>query len=381
MATEEMAVVVQSNDATQSDKTHDESQYSIYNYLKEHTAFLVACVSAFVAVISFALNFAADQYTGAYLQYWMVDTVYAKENKTELIYVILFTLFYSVAIIIAHKVMSGTANTFGFYNRILSALNWYYRDAKKEFRAIRRETKKLMRKHSSNHTDNLQNKRTEMDVSLKEISSMKRTCELWLFFNVVGSALIIFGLVYIVAGLMTSSRGDYRIWGPAILSGIVVAFDLFLYFIPAFRSSRVKKRDHKEISLAQLKEEMQHADKHRFPIASILHTGAKELLSNKRFKQFALISVAMVVMLFGLYSSAGKTDAEKAKEFPIYTDETGTYAVVYNNGDTLVLKAANIENAQIEINVRQQKIVSASDISYEIRTFETVIVTGKDGEK
>ena len=95
MDTEEMAVVVQLNDTTQPDKIYGESQYSIYNYLKEHTAFLVACVSAFVAVISFALNYAASQYTGAYLQYWMVDTVYAKENKTELIYVILFTLLYA----------------------------------------------------------------------------------------------------------------------------------------------------------------------------------------------------------------------------------------------------------------------------------------------
>lgn len=54
---------------------------------------------------------------------------------------------------------------------------------------------------------------------------------------------------------------------------------------------------------------------------------------------------------------------------------------MYNNGDTLVLKGANIEDTQIEINVRQQKVVPSSDISYEIRTFEAVIVTGKDGEK
>lgn len=92
-----------------------------------------------------------------------------------------------------------------------------------------------------------------------------------------------------------------------------------------------------------------------------------------------------VIVLIGLfvttYSTAGKEAAQKIQDFPIYIDETGTYAVVYNNGDTLVLKGAHIEDTQIEINVRQQKVVPSSDISYEIHTFETVIVTGKDGEK
>ena len=91
--------------------------------------------------------------------------------------------------------------------------------------------------------------------------------------------------------------------------------------------------------------------------------------------------IVLVGLFVTIYSTAGKEAAEKLQDFPIYTDETGTYAVVYNNGDTLVLKGANIEDTQIEINVRQQKVVPSSDISYEILTFEEVIVTGKGGEK
>lgn len=71
----------------------------------------------------------------------------------------------------------------------------------------------------------------------------------------------------------------------------------------------------------------------------------------------------------------------RKKNFPICTDETGTYAVVYNTGDMLISKAAKIgeDGSTIEIDVRKQKTVSAAQMHYEICTFEEVIVIGKEG--
>ena len=394
MATEEMLEVVESQDNSQP-QVHDENEYSIYNYLKEHTAFLVACVSAFVAVISFLLNYAASQYTGAFLRYWMVDTAYAKENKTELVYVILFTLLYTVVMIISHKVMSGTANAFSFYNKIISTIRWYYKDAKKEFRALKRRMRKLSKEYkrlakatNSPKGSDLYQKaeqksedEDDMEHSLKALKAMKRKCEIWLSFMVVGSCLIMFGLVYLFAGLMASSNGDPRALGPIILASMVVVIDLVFYIVPAYCSSRVKKGKYKEISLDDLEKEMEHADNHRFPIVAVAHIKAKELLTNKKIKQIVIIAIVILLAFVGSYSSAGKADAEKLQAFPVYADETGTYAVVYNNGESLVLKKANIEDTQIEINVQQQKVIPSSDVFYEILKFETVIVTGKDGEK
>ena len=46
------------------------TEESIYHYFREHTAFLVTCVSAMVAITSFVLNYAISRYNLAYLQYW-----------------------------------------------------------------------------------------------------------------------------------------------------------------------------------------------------------------------------------------------------------------------------------------------------------------------
>ena len=392
MATEEMTAVEKLQDSIQP-KGHDESQYSIYSYLREHTTFLVTCISASVAVISFALNYAANQYTNAYLQYWMVDTVYAKENKTELIYTILFTLLYGVVVVVAHKVMSGTANAFGTFNRIFFALRWYCWDAKREFRAMKRKTSKMMRKlkHIAKKSKEievdsvyksvaqLQRDEENIETSLCKIKDMKRTCVVWLLVNTIGPALVVFGLVLVVASLMAASKGDYSATGPLLLAGIVVVFDLLLYFVPVLRPCKINKKNYKDISLEQIREEIDRADIRKFPLVALTHTSAKELLSNRRIKQIAAIALLLFVTLIGSYLSAGKFDAAKIKEFPVIVDETGTYVAVYNNGDTLVLKAANIDDTKIEIDVRRQRVISATDVAYEICTFETVIVTGKDG--
>lgn len=105
----------------------------------------------------------------------------------------------------------------------------------------------------------------------------------------------------------------------------------------------------------------------------------KELLSDLKIRQLLVAVLLIFAVLIGTYISAGKNSAMRMKEFPICADETGTYAVVYNNGESLVLKSAEISENQIEIDVRKQKVVSATDVSYQIHTFETVVVTGKDG--
>lgn len=391
MNVKEHSNITETVEAQQPDQNREKNKSTIYSYFKEHTAFLVACVSALIAVISYALNYAATQYTNAYLQYWMVDTAYAHENKT-VIYSILFSLLFGIAVVIAHKVMSSTANVFGVYHRLLSATNWHYKDTKKDFRNVKCAAKKLActkkklakeaKKTGIEITDidanDIDQKVVNIAKSLKEIRSLKRSYNLWLTLNVLGSALAVFGLILIVSSLMSSIKGDSRAWTPIVLSSIIVLFDFVLYFLPVYRSSRIKKKERKEVSIDQLRTETQNITGHRFPIFTLVHTSAKELFSDKRIKQIAIIALILFVTLAGSYSSTGKSDAEKTKCFPIYRDETGTYAVVYNNGESLILKSAEINENTIEINLKLQKVVSATDVTYEIVTFKTVKTIGRD---
>lgn len=394
MSTEEKRAVENAEKNRQEENKLEMCEYSIFTYLKDHTAFLVACVSALVATISFCLNYAANQYTSTYLRYWMVDTVYVRANKTEQVYVILFTLLYLATVLFSHKIMIGTAKAFAFYNRLLSALKWYYKDFKSELRAIKRKTRKLVRlnnrvalkckptkrKQLCKESEAAAREYVELETTMKEIRSMRYICKTNLVFRVIGSILAMFGITLVGAGLMTSSRGEYRPFVSLFLSGIVVLFDFLVYFVPSYRSSRVKRKKHKETTLAKIKEELGHSDAHQFPIISIVRTGGKELLSNKSLGKMAFSAIAMVLMLASIFAYEGKMDGETKKEFPIYTDETGTYAAVYNNGDELVLKAAHTDATRIEIDIRQQKVVPVVGVAYEICTFETVVLIDKDGK-
>lgn len=393
MATEEMAAVEKSQDTPQS-QVHNERQYSIYNYFKNHPAFLVTCVSAFVAVVSFLLNFAASQYTRSFLRYWMIDTGYAKEHSPELLFSCLFSLMYMFVIFVVHQIMSSTARTYGFYNRILSALKWHYKDAKKGLRGI----KKIIRKHrktlealimlpdenKNQLIDEIEKHEQEykaLAISVDDLTTLKRKCMLWLVCNVIFTILLMYVFLLFVVYLMVSWNSENPGESPAIITSILVGVFLFLYIVPTHKKSKVRKTQKTEFSTKRLEEEIQHAEQYHFPIIDILNGSIKRFFSNKSIWRMFFTVIVLVGLFVTIYSTAGKEAAEKLQDFPIYTDETGTYAVVYNNGDTLVLKGANIEDTQIEINVRQQKVVPSSDISYEILTFEEVIVTGKGGEK
>jgi protein-S-isoprenylcysteine O-methyltransferase Ste14 len=143
----------------------------------------------------------------------------------------------------------------------------------------------------------------------------------------------------------------------------------------------INKREHKDFTSKELAKEIEKIDKHTFPIVTVTRKKVKEMMTNKKITQIVGVALVILMVCAGMYSTIGESHAERKKDFPIFSDETGVYAVVYNNGEVLVLKAANIEGTTIEINTRQQKIVSCMDVAYEICIFETVIVTGKDGGK
>lgn len=334
MATEEMTAVEESQDIPQS-KVHNERQYSIYNYFKNHPAFLVTCVSAFVAVVSFLLNFAASQYTNSFLRYWMVDTGYAQENSAELLYSCLFSLIYMFVIVVVHQIMSSTARAYGFYNRILSALKWHYKDAKKDLRGIKKIIKKhrktlkaLIKLPGEDKTQligEIEKRKQEykaLTISVDDLTTLKRKCMLWLVCNVIITILLMYLFLLFVVYLMVSWNSENPGASPTIVTGFLVGVFLFLYIVPTHKKSKVRKAQKSEFSIKRLEEEIQHADQYHFPIIDILNGSIKSFLSNKSIRQMLFAVIVLVGLFVTTYSTAGKEAAEKLQVFPIYTDET-----------------------------------------------------------
>lgn len=363
----------------------DKNQYSLYNYLKANTSVLFACISGVAAVLSFLLNYLASGYEMGRLQYWMVDAAYVKTDTKNTVFLLLLSVTMGFILLVAYMAIRVAAKELGSSRGLRSAVKRCYRNTKKTVKEDKKKAQKAKRKASQqldekNDPQNqvmgnaLQNKKPAELEELKKIIRKDRAHILRITFSIL---LVILGSTILLDAIIVKTMNIP--WNGFLNLAFIglIAFAFVWWAFRSWREGAASKSKYNDLSYQQLKEELKLAEKAQFS----LKINAKKKISNKSIGLIIVGIVLISILLIITINMCGAVDAGLVREFPIYTDETGTYVGVYNNGDALVLKAAEVDGDQITIDVRQQKVVPAADVSYEICTFETVIVTGKGGEK
>lgn len=388
MATVEQEAIEQDKEEKKHAQKND---YCILDYFKEHTGLAVTCVSAIVAITSFVFNYAVVLQNAAFMRYWNIHTAYMADSKGIQFYTVFAAFIYGIMVVLVHALLSKTADVYRHDNVLASRGKYVIKDLKRHHKKLLKEKREIDRElqnvSSTEEQKCLQDRLNKIlkDIKLHEMNdpetkSAIHGVKVRIASNVaisIGVSLLICVLGIVFFGVTVSEQLDIKL---AILISLPVLFlDLLLYFVPAYFATRPKKI--KDTDIVDMAYELIEGRTPMFPLEGLIHKGVKPMVSDMNIRMMLIQYVTTIIVCIFLFAQLGANGAKSSKEFPIYTDETGTYAVVYNNGDSLILKSANIEETEIEIDVRQQKVVSASDISYEIRTFETVIVTGKDGEK
>ena len=96
------------------------------------------------------------------------------------------------------------------------------------------------------------------------------------------------------------------------------------------------------------------------------------MVSNKKLKLgLGQFLTATVVLIF-LMTYSGTHTAGTKTSFPIYSDDSGVYAVVYNNGQAFIMESATIKDRTITIDTTSQRILHSDDIIYEVIDFDLV---------
>ncbi len=362
------------------------AEESIYNYFREHTAFLVTCVSAMVAITSFVLNYAISRYNLAYLQYWGIDPIYAVSNNNQL-YVVLCSFMYCLALMAIHALLSGTSDSFRHYNKLLSTLNYQHRHSKKVARQLRKTENELNKtlknlspkeRHSS-RIKKIQRKIQDTKSEFQNIidiqqsaSKARRDYRTWLYVN-VGISIAISYMIGIIFVLLTQTTITAKeiIYASILVSGIIL-FDLFIYFFPAYCSTKCTKKRYEKMDILKFVDDMLDTEKHKFPIEEMLKHGLRSMVSNKKLKlALGQFLTATVVLIF-LMTYSGTHAAKTKTSFPIYSDDSGVYAVVYNNGQAFIMESATIKESTITIDTTSQRILHSDDIIYEVTVFDEV---------
>lgn len=359
---------------------------SIYHYFREHTAFLVTCVSAMVAITSFVLNYAISRYNLAYLQYWGIDPIYAVSGNNQL-YVVLCSFMYCLALMAIHALLSGTSDSFRHYNKLLSTLNYQHRHSKKVARQLRKtehELNKTLKRLSpkerhSSRIEEIQSKIQDTKSELQDIidiqqsaSNARKNYRTWLYVNVgvsIGISYMI-GMIFVLLTRTTITTKEI-IYASILVSGIIL-FDLVIYFFPAYCATKCTKKRYEKMDILKFVDDMLDTEKHKFPIEAMLKHGLRNMLSNKKLKlvlgQFLTATIILIFLM-----TYGGTNAAKGKtSFPIYSDDLGVYAVVYNNGQAFIMESATIKNSTITIDTTSQRILHSDDIIYEVTDFDLV---------
>lgn len=367
------------------------NDYSIFDYLKEHTAFSVTFVSAMVAVVSFVLNYANARFNHSYLNYWGIDTVYAMSDNTSQLYVVLCSFLFCVALMLIHGLLSSTSDAYRHYNKLLSTLKWQCRNSRALARRIRKYKKEIKRALNKiaakdNPKELLEDCREKIqnaDNELAEISDLiqssvkaQKDYRRWMYFN-IGIAFFVayaIGIIFLLFTRMTITWKD--VGSSALVALSIILGDLLLYFLPAYFASRCTKKKYENQYVLKIVEDMMDYEKHRFPVDNIIHNGWKVMVSNSKMKYAAgQFVIAMIIVVF-LMSYSGVNSASTKKSFPIYNDASTTYAIVYNNGTEIIMEEAVVNDNSIIIDKSKQKVVESVNISYEVKMFEEVAVIG-----
>ena len=143
MSAETEIIEVKEENAVSPDNTPAENQYKIFDYFKEHTGLFVTCVSALVAVMSFILHFAVGRMNYAYLAYWDIGSLHANVSNQNELYTVVCSLLYLLSLMLIHSLLSGTSDTFRYYNKLLSTMRLSIKESRKRKAKFRSKVQEL----------------------------------------------------------------------------------------------------------------------------------------------------------------------------------------------------------------------------------------------
>ena len=395
MSIETEIMSVQEEENVPSDSSPKENPYKIFDYFNDHTGLLVTSISALVAIMSFILRFAVGRMNYAYLAYWDIASLHANISNQNELYLALGTLLYICALLIIQTLISRTAYAFKYYNCLLLGINRVMRKSRKthrrltkKIRSLCRDWKKLPNKEKKSKQGQKIKERVDKDYelakewtqSLKNLKKSRNRLSARVTIQIIVALVLSYllgSLFLVLLNVSTPIRESFR------LSRVVVVHiitNLLLYFVPAYYGACRQIKQYKDDEIHDKVLELSSSDAPGFPFENLMKEGIKPLFTDNKLK-LAIVPIAFVMaFLVFILSFAGTLSAEQKRCFPIYSDNSAVYAIVYFSGSTVFMEEAVVQEGTITIDTTKQRIVTKDDLSYSNKVFEDVVIIRNEGE-
>lgn len=402
--------VINSNSDVEEKNDQVEYRYqnTMWKQYKKEIPYVATCVSAIIAVISFAMSLIANGKDIIYLGYWNIDPSFAAAKSENGIYCIVSTLvfFFTTSFVVRYvnKLLSSSKPEFAliygyqFMNHHeeikLRKLKKRYKEAKllqrkdgKELERIKRKIKKhnitdeevlkqFQALEMSHKSWNDRNANTELEIQehFQENQSIKRDMKsvyYRMLISLFGRAMLASILYLFSTALMNIYSGSLGITTLFTWMGINIVDLVYILH----KSSELKKDEYEQLGkLNNVSSET---------VMQLYHDRCEKnkCLSQKKYSMFSnesiinisnLIFVSLITVALIEFSNSW-VSAKLQKEHWIYRDAQGVYTVLYQSEREYILEQISIRENNIIVDTAKQRILFSDDIEFERVEFNDVI--------
>lgn len=356
---------------------NESNKYSIYNYFKKNPATLVAVFSGAIAVITFLSQLLAYIVSKNTLEFWNYDSAYASFGKNNLLYSTIAAIVYLIVTSFTIIWFIKTCDVYLERKKKYTLLELKRKQLRRNGKNLSKEAREI-KKGLNARTQKLQVDKIESDIqagqqTLYYFGKIIRRKKVEAYFSFVVNILPILLLLFffsIIFSYMIVLKEEM----PQNVFGILIVQLLcYLFLFVMEHKVKINRKILKQIISEKEFSEVYDSEiqEKEYPIFALLIKG--EGITNSVFIT-EVISVFLAIIILVSSYSLGITNTEQAKkDFQIANIDGEQYAVVYFVDDTYFLEKAIIVDDSLMVFTREQRIISASDISFSIRTFDKVV--------
>ena len=308
------------------------------------------------------------------MEYWNIDSSYASWNSKGLLYSALASVVYVIIVSLLSTWFSKTCDAYLEQKKLFVTGKLICKKYSKDYKNYRKTLSQITpsAQLSKEKLDEMKQKLTQQEDNLnmtkgyikKDFGKAKKT----FIFNLLPNVFVLVILV-IIRNFITTPQKDLLIGN--IVTLVVHIFTYWLLFL-ILQSSVIKKKEiKKRIEVITPEDAADLGNfKNEYPIQSLIKKGNK-------FSNTSLILLIIqtflvcTIMIFSL-TLLGGTEGSK-KTFQIVDIDDQQYVVVFHEEETYYLEKAIIDGDGLEVYTNEQRIITASDISFSVKTFDEVV--------
>lgn len=352
------------------------NKHSIYDYLKENTAVLLAVVSAMVAIVTFFAKLVTLISARKELAFWEFNSSYATFGSESIVYTVILAIIFSCFITASSMLFSSTYEAYLQYKKFHLLAKYFL---KKERHNIKRIAKKSKNgKITEVESFILEN----AELIKKSTKESKKLAYKDLFFNLFFILLIICCNSVLFAITTVSDAGSDT-WLVALALFIVQLFTLWL-LKTLTKKAVIKKKELKEKCndadyIVKFFKEREHKE---YPFNKIFKNGLRSVLSNSNIISIIVMIILNCFILSCSFTFTKIDPIERSKTFQITTIDSTPYAIVYQDDEKYYLEEIKVKVEQAEgegpkeiliVYTNQQRIITSDDIKIEVKKYDDII--------